>query len=97
MRFNLLTVRSDFNLYGNEVNMVLFWHSKGACILMLIFAIAIIYSIYSCYLLLGKLSSQTMFEKNFYEFNEDETIEIDAIPWDLHFSIDDNITSINLT
>ncbi len=38
-----------------------------------------------------------MFQKNFYEFGQDETIEINGIPWDFHLEIDDNIqTDINL-
>jgi hypothetical protein len=49
MYINLLSYRTDFNLYGEEVNMVLFWHTKGACALMLIFAIGISWATKTCF------------------------------------------------
>lgn len=71
MNFNLLSMRTNINLFGNgeEVHRTLFWHSKGACILMIIFISAIISTLSTLYMKLGTRISETQLELKMKDLN----------------------------
>ncbi len=76
----LLKYQTDLNLTGDENNRTLYWHGCGGWTLMIIFTVAIIWAVWSSYILVGEMKLYQKYEKKIEKEFPTQLLKIEEIP-----------------